>query len=67
MRRSSSPRSLALACAASARLVAASVLLSLGGTSTAWTEPFELSRATIAEINAAFDAGLLSSEKLVDL
>ncbi len=36
-------------------------------TTLARAETFELTTATIAEINAAFDAGALTSERLVEL
>jgi amidase len=35
--------------------------------SPAWAETFELEKATVASINAAFDSGALTSEKLVGL
>jgi amidase len=43
------------------------LLILLVGTGGASAETFELSTATIADINAAFDAGTLTSEKLVGL
>jgi amidase len=48
-----------------ARLLAASFLLFFAA--AAHTASFDLSTATIADINAAIDAGALSSEKLVGL
>jgi amidase len=47
-------------------LVFAVSLISSAATAGA-AESFELSTATIADINAAFDAGILTSEKLVSL
>jgi Asp-tRNA(Asn)/Glu-tRNA(Gln) amidotransferase A subunit family amidase len=49
-----------------ARLILASVLL-LFAAATANAATFDLSTATIADINAAIDSGALSSEKLVGL
>jgi hypothetical protein len=42
-------------------------LILLLGTGGAAAETLDLSTATIADINAAFDAGTLTSEKLVEL
>jgi Asp-tRNA(Asn)/Glu-tRNA(Gln) amidotransferase A subunit family amidase len=49
--------------------IACATLLALSSTHTAFAagHVFELSTATLADINAAMDAGALSSEKLVDL
>lgn len=52
------------------RLVAAAVTLIAIGTAQASVpgqRPFDLQKATIADINAAIDAGALTSEKLVQL
>ncbi len=43
------------------------VLAFFGFAALATAETFELTEASIADINAAFDAGALSSEKLVEL
>jgi len=48
-------------------LGACSVLLAVGGTLSLQAATFELQSATIGDINAAFDAGALTSEKLVEL
>jgi hypothetical protein len=48
-----------------ARCVATVALFCLA--SNAIAESFELTSATIADINAAFDAGALNSERLVEL
>jgi amidase len=51
----------------SPRLFAFAASLFLLSSAPASAETFELSKATIADINAAFDAGTLTSEKLVAL
>lgn len=53
----------------SMKLGVCAAALGLLGASSAWSagRTFELTTASIADINAAFDAGALSSEKLVQL
>lgn len=48
-------------------LLSLGTLILAGATPPAVAVPFDLGTATIADINAAFDAGALSSERLVEL
>jgi amidase len=51
-----------------AKIAASALALALAcGTASARTVEFDLATATIADINAAFDAGVLTSEKLISM
>ena len=50
-----------------ARLLVSVWLIPLGFSANVAAETFELTDATIADINAAFDAGTLDSERLIEL
>lgn len=49
------------------RRIFASLVLAVGAAFPAGAAKFELATATVADVNAAFDAGALTSEKLVEL